>query len=129
MKKLYHIFLGNLRKKTVFLVVSILIVTTMAFSLVSAYQNRMLVGVVGETRTEQQQAISQSSRETMHQVLMSTLSTTTSLEAEVLDDGFSEIVDDIRLLENLAIEFFFIFVGANIVRFILGRNEKRRRKR
>ena len=106
MKKLYHIFLGNLRKKTVFLVVSILIVTTMAFSLVSAYQNRMLVGVVGETRTEQQQAISQSSRETMHQVLMSTLSTTTSLEAEVLDDGFSEIVDDIHMLENLAIEVF-----------------------
>ena len=32
-------------------------------------------------------------------------------------------------MENLAIEFFFIFVGANIVRFILGRNEKRRRKR
>ena len=102
MKKRFGIGHGGLQRKTVLLVFAVLAVTAALFTAVSAYQNRMLVRIVGETRTEQQQAISQASQETMSRVLVEALVNTTSLQAKIADNDFSEIVSDAYTLRSIA---------------------------
>ena len=97
-------FLGGIKRKTVFLVLSVLVLVGIIVSVVSNYQNSMLESVVGETRIEQQQAISQISKETMHQVMANTLVSSTALQAEVADNDFHEIVNDIYMLRTMAQE-------------------------
>ena len=104
MNRILGRFLGGIKKKTVFLVLSILVLLGIVVSAISAYQNRMLISIVGETRIEQQQAISQTSKETMHQVIANTLVSSTALQAEVADNDFHEIVNDIYMLRTMAQE-------------------------
>ena len=104
MNRILGSFLGGIKKKTVFLAVSILVLLGIGVSAISAYQNRMLISIVGETRIEQQQAISQTSKETMHQVIANTLVSSTALQAEVADNDFHEIVNDIYMLRTMAQE-------------------------
>ena len=107
LKRYFGITLGGLQKKTIMLVLMILLITVAVFAGISIYQNRMLVRIVGETRNEQQQAISQVSQDTMHQILTGTLVTSTTLRADLADSDFSEIVNNAYeraeqiLLENI----------------------------
>ncbi len=107
MRKILGITLGGLQKKTVFLVLGMLVVTAIVFTLVSSYQNNMLVRIVGETRTEQQQAISEASEETMHQVMMSTLVNSTAMQAKIADNDFAEVVNNTYMLQSMAQELFW----------------------
>ena len=102
MKKFLGITFGGLQKKTVTLVLLIFSAMVAIFLGVSAYQSRMLSDIVGEARNEQQAAISQASRGTMHQVMESTLVNTTALQAKIADNDFSEIVDQIHMLQAMA---------------------------
>ena len=102
MKNRFGIVLGGLQKKMVFLVLTILVLTVAVFAAVSLYQNNMLVKIVGETRTEQQQAISQTSKDTMHQVMEGTLVNSTALQARIADNDFAEIVNDTYMLQTMA---------------------------
>ena len=54
MKKILGITVGGLQRKTVTLVLMVLFVTIGIFSVVAAYQNRLLVKLVEETKREQQ---------------------------------------------------------------------------
>ena len=58
MKKILGITFGGLQRKTVTLVLMVLFVTIGIFSVVAAYQNRLLVKLVEETKREQQDSIS-----------------------------------------------------------------------
>ena len=102
MKKYLGITFGGLQKKTVTLVLLILAATVAIFLGISAYQSRMLSDIVGQTRSEQQTAISQASRDTMHQVMENTLVRSTALQAKIADNDFSEIVDQIHMLQAMA---------------------------
>ena len=97
---------GGLQRKTVLLVLSLLLTTILVFAAVSFYQNRMLVRVVGETRTDQQQAISGTSERTMHGVLESALVRITDLQAEVADNDFAEVISCTRMLQTMAQSLF-----------------------
>lgn len=102
MKKKLGITFGGLQKKTIALVLIVLILSVLAFGLVYAYQSRMLKNVVGETRREQQEAISASSKQTMAAVLERLLVSNTELEAELADTDFAEVIEDIRMLQEMA---------------------------
>ena len=102
MKKILGITFGGLKQKTVTLVLLIMAATVAVFLVVSSYQSRMLSDIVGETRTEQQAAISQASRDTMHQVVEGTLVSSTALQAKIADNDFSQIVDQIHMLQAMA---------------------------
>ena len=104
MKKTKGFLSGGLRKKTVLLVLAMLVLIAGAFFAVSSYQNRMLVSIVGQTRTEQQQAISQISEETMYQVVAGTLVDSTVQQAKIADNDFAEIVNDTYMLQTMAQE-------------------------
>ncbi len=92
----------GLQKRTVMLVLGMLLITVAVLGAVSEYQNRMLVRIVGETRTEQQQAISGVSEETMHQILTGTLVDSTVLRAGIADSDFAEVVNDTYMLQSMA---------------------------
>ncbi len=102
MKKFLGLTLGGLQKKTITLVLLILLIAVVAAGAVSAYQNRMLVGIVEDTRTTQQQAISQISDKTMTQMLQGSMVSTTALQAGLADNDFSEVVNNIYMLQTMA---------------------------
>ena len=102
MKKVLGLTLGGLQKKAITLALVMLLIAVLTFTAVFFYQNNMLADVVGETRTEQQNAISQVSRETMHQMLEGSLESSTALRAALADNDFSEIIHDVYMLRNMA---------------------------
>ena len=91
-----------MQKKTITLVLVMLLIMLAVLVGISHYQNRMLVGVVGETRDGQQEAISQVSEDTMHQMLEGSLVSSTSLRADLEDSEFSEIVNNVYMLQTMA---------------------------
>ena len=96
----------GLQRKALALMLIMMIAIILLFAGISAYQNRMLVGIVGQTRVAQQQSISQVSAETMHQMLESSLVSTASLQANIADKDFAEVADNIRVLQALAQDLF-----------------------
>ena len=102
MKKFLGITLGGLQRKAIILVLTMLLIVIAASAGVSAYQNRMLVDIVEETRADQQKAISQISEDTMNQTLQGTMISITALRASLADNDFSEIVNDIYMLQTMA---------------------------
>ena len=102
MKSVKRTIRGGIKNKTVLLVLAILLLTVIVFFAVSSYQNYMLVNIVGETRTEQQKAISQTSEETMRQIVENTVVSTTALQSKIADNDFAEIVNDTYMLQTMA---------------------------
>ena len=106
---------GGLQKKTILLVLFMLAFAVGVFVAVSVYQNEMLVRIVGETRTEQQQAISHASEETMRRVLEESLVETTDLQAKIANNDFSEIIHDIHMMQTVAERMFATRSGQEAV--------------
>ena len=102
LKKIYGITLGRLQKKAIRLVVMILAVAVLVFTGVTIYQNNTLVSIVEDTRSEQQQAISQTSKATLDQYLGEILVSSTELRAQIANTDFSEVVDNIHMLQTIA---------------------------
>ena len=102
MKKFLGITLGGLQKKAITLVLMMLMIVVAVAAGVSAYQNKTLVSIVEETRSDQQQAISKISERTMDRVLESAMVSSTEMRAKLADNDFSEIVNDLYMLQTMA---------------------------
>ncbi len=102
MKKFLGVTFGGLQKKAIGLVLIVLILTAAMLAGISAYQGRQLSGIVGNTRTEQQEAISGVSKDTMHGMLENTMTTSTELRANLADNDFAEVIKDITMLQTMA---------------------------
>ena len=102
LKKILGITFGGLQRKTVTLVLMVLFLTIGIFSIVAAYQNRLLIRLVEETKKEQQDSISGISKENMAQTLKASMISTNGLQAAVADQDFSEVVNNISMLQSMA---------------------------
>ena len=102
MRKILGITFGGLQKKTLNLVLMMLLVTVALFIGVSVFENRMLVKIVGEAKTEQQQAISRASETTMQSILESAFVDATAKQAKIADNDFAEVVNNIQMLQSMA---------------------------
>ena len=102
MKKILGITFGGLQKRAILLVALMLLLLAAMFAGITIYQNRMLLNVVAETRVEQQNAISETSKATMHQVMEGSLVSATELKANLADNDFAEIVSLTRMLQTMA---------------------------
>ncbi len=102
MKKILGITFGGLQKRAILLVALMLLLLAVMFAGITLYQNRMLLNVVSETRVEQQNAISETSKATMHQVMEGSLVSATELKANLADNDFAEIVSNTRMLQTMA---------------------------
>ena len=102
MKKIIRILPRGLQKKTVLLVFIMLLVMSLVFYLLSTHTSKTLTQIVGDTRTEQQQAISQISKETMHSILTGTMVNNVALQAKLVENDFAEVVNNVYMLQSLA---------------------------
>ena len=102
MKKILGITFGGLQKRAILLVALMLLLLAAMFAGITVYQNRLLLNVVSETRVEQQNAISETSKATMHQVIEGSLVSSTELQATLADNDFAEVVSNTRMLQTMA---------------------------
>ena len=102
MKKILGITFGGLQKRAIILVASMILLLVAMFIGISVYQNRTLLNIVERTRIEQQNAISETSKATIHQVIEGSLVSATELKANLADNDFAEIVSDTRMLQTMA---------------------------
>ena len=102
MKKILGITFGGFQRRAVNLAMTMLILAVVLFSGIFIYQSKMLVDVVEDTRTQQQKAISETSEGTMFQVMEASLTEITSLQANLADADFSEVMNDIYMLQTIA---------------------------
>ena len=102
MKKILGLTFGGLQKRAILLVVSVLLLAAAVFTGIALFQNRSLVNVVADTRVEQQKAISDLSKTTMHQVVEGSLVSSVQLQASLADNDFAEVVGYTRTLQTMA---------------------------
>ena len=102
MKKILGFTVGGLQHKTWHLILVMLLLVIASFAGISVYHNKMLVQVVEKARKDQQESISQTSERSMHQQLENSLVNTTALQAEMADNDFSEVINDICIMQTMA---------------------------
>ena len=105
MKEKRFLFRG-VQQKIMGLVLALMLGMLALFIVVSGYRTRSLTTVVGEARTAQQDSITQISRSTMHTVLEASLVNVTSLQAQLADQNFTELRDNVKMLQTLAQQLF-----------------------
>ena len=101
-KKTHGITIGGLQQKTVTLVLILLILTIGLFAAVNAFERKMMAQIVSETREGQQNAIVRISGDSMHHSLEQMLVNITAVQADYANDDFSEIINDISILQGMA---------------------------
>ncbi len=106
MKKVFGITLGGLQQKIMNLVLIFLLALIAVFMGITIYQTNNLNKIVSQTRDEQQEAIGKVSGNTMQQVIQSSMTKTTALQAYIADDMFSDIKTDVATLQSLATGLF-----------------------
>ena len=102
LKNGFGIHLGKMQKKTIAFVLILIAAVVLFFAMVFLYHSKMLTGIVEDTRVQQQEAISQVTSETMHQVVAGTLVNSTSMQAQIADSDFAEVISDTRMLQTMA---------------------------
>ena len=106
MRRIFGIKFGGLQQKILNLVLIFLLALIGVFMLVSYYQIRRLNSVVGEARSEQQRAIERVSGETMYKTIESSLVKTNELQADNVNEIFTGVTENIRMLQGLAQTLF-----------------------
>lgn len=102
MKKIGRITLGGLQSKNARLVFILLTIAIAMFAGIAVYQNRTIVGLVDEARERQQEAISQTSEQTMNAVLADSFGQAAVNRADMSDRDFSEVVTFITTMKAMA---------------------------
>ena len=91
MKKFFGITIGGIHQKILNLFIVILAAFVGIYVLISMYQRTTLTGIVEKTRTEQQEAISAISEETMHGALESAMVKINDMQAYISDEMFMTV--------------------------------------
>ena len=102
MKKFFGITIGGIHQKILNLFIVILAAFVGIYVLISMYQRTTLTGIVEKTRTEQQEAISAISEETMHGALESAMVKINDMQAYISDEMFMTVRKDVVTLRTLA---------------------------
>ena len=106
MFKKYGITFGGLQQKIINLVLVFLLVLTGVFGGMSVFQSNALSDVVGGARVEQERSITQVSEATMHATVEGTMQQSTTMRAQIADDDFLEVVENIKLMRSVAEDLF-----------------------
>ena len=106
MKKLFGITFGGLQHKILNLVLILILVQIALFAGVTVYNSYHLSKVVGQARTEQQEAIEKVSGDTMKQVVDGSMAKANSLQADTANQKFAEVEDNIKVLRAMAQSLF-----------------------
>ena len=106
MKKFLGITFGGLHSKILAVLLIFLLAIVGFNTAVSVYKTSTLSEIVDESGKEQREAIEKVSGDTMYKTVENSLTTTNTLRAEKLDDEFTEIENNVLMLQDLAKNFF-----------------------
>lgn len=106
MKKILGFKFGGLQHKILNLVLIVFIAATLCMMAVTAVRAKHLAQIVEDTRAEQQEAILQSSTDTLMHSIDASMTKTNALQAYVADDMFSDLKSDVMTLQTLATGLF-----------------------
>ncbi len=106
MKKIWKFKIGGLQQKIINLVIVAILAVLALFGAVSIYQGRQLKKIVEDASSEQQEKINTISQSTMEQVVNKTLKKSTSEQAYIANDMFSDAVKDVKTLQSFASGLF-----------------------
>ena len=101
MKKIFGLTVGGLQQKIVNLVVVTIILLVASYLGIALYQMRTLTQIVEEAGAEQKDSITSISSETMDQVVDSSMTRTTALQAYVANDMFEDVEESVTILAEL----------------------------
>lgn len=104
MKKTRKIIGRGIQQKIFYLVLLIIVLIIAAYTAVIAYQASSLTKMLQEVSAEQKASMSSISRETMKGVIDQTMSNSTQMEAEIADNMFQNLVNDVKMLKGSAEE-------------------------
>ena len=106
MKKIFGFTIGGLQHKILALVLVVLLLTVSGGLIISSLKSNNLTSIVESARNAQQEAIENVSKDTMHQVVESTMSKSNALQARIADDLFISVKNDVFMLKTLAQDMF-----------------------
>ena len=106
MKKIWKFKIGGLQQKIINLVIVAILAVLALFGAVSIYQGRQLKKIVEDASSEQQEKINTISQSTMEQVVNKTLIKSTSEQAYIANDMFSDAIKDVKTLQSFASGLF-----------------------
>ena len=106
MRKIKNLVIGGIENKIFNLILFTVILLTVAFMVINVSQNRMLAGLTAETSVRQQETTSSIISDTMAQVTRTSMGSTTSMEAQLVDDMFRDIRSRVMLISDYAAKVF-----------------------
>ncbi|MBO4420132.1 MAG: SpoIIE family protein phosphatase [Oscillospiraceae bacterium] len=106
MKYIRGIKIGGLQQKIFNLVLIFILALVGAYAAVSLYHQKNLAEIVQKASSEQQDAISTISQNTMTAVLETSMVRATALQAYIANDLFSDVQTDVLTLQAFATELF-----------------------
>ena len=106
MKKYKNIKLGGIQQKIFNLVLFTLILLMAAYTVVIIHQSGTLSSLVGETSEAQKQSISNISEWTMREVLDSSLTQSTQLEAYIAGELFGDAASTVKIVADYTGKLF-----------------------
>ena len=106
MKKLWKLVIGGIETKIFNLILFTIILLSVAFTVISLSQSRMLASLTSETGTRQQEATSGIISETMNTVMRSAMERDTAQEAQLVDKMFRDIRSRVMMVGDYAAKVF-----------------------
>ena len=106
MKKYKNLVIGGIESKVFNLILITMIVLTLVFQLAYLYQNHLLTGLSNETNEKQQEALTQITGQVMNEVVDSSMSKTTELEARIADEVFHSLAVRVQMMGEYAQSLF-----------------------
>ncbi|MCR5792841.1 MAG: SpoIIE family protein phosphatase [Lachnospiraceae bacterium] len=106
MKIIWGFKVGGLQQKIINLILNVLAALIALFVVVSLYQQNSLNNIVKSTSEKQQDAISTTSENTMKAVIDASMSQSTSLQGSVTDSVFSDMKENVLMLQAYATGLF-----------------------
>ena len=106
MKKYKNLVIGGIESKVFNLILITMIVLTLVFQLAYLYQNHLLTELSNETNEKQQEALTQITGQVMNEVVDSSMSKTTELEARIADEVFHNLAVRVQMMGEYAQTLF-----------------------
>ena len=106
MRKFRNLVIGGIENKIFNLILTTVILLTVAFSLISLSQSRMLTELTAETSIRQQESTSAIISDTMSQVTRNSMRNSTEMEAQITDNMFRSIQSRVKLVADYAAKIF-----------------------
>ena len=106
MKKVRNLVIGGIENKVFNLILAAVLLTAVVFMCGFIYQNKMLEDLSAESSQKQQESITGFIGQVMDSVVQETMDRNTGMEAEIMNEMFSDLETRVRMMGDYAQKLF-----------------------